>query len=84
MESQFWDCFPMIGDRLAAMEVRSRRLDLGLSPEQLGELIGVSGKTIRRIENGGIPTPRVQFLLAQHFGMRPTDLWQVRRLRMAA
>lgn len=67
----------MTGDRLAAMEVRSRRLDLGLSPEQLGYLVGVSGKTIRRIEEGATPTPRVQYVLARHFGMRPTELWRL-------
>lgn len=67
-------------------QVRSQRIDLGLSPEQLGQFAGVSGHTIRRIERDGcVPTPRVQFLIAQHFAMRPTELWALgARGRVAA
>lgn len=65
-------------DWIAAQRLRSLRMDSGLSPERLGALIGVSGHTVRRIERyGSIPTPRVQFQLASHFGLRPTDLWQL-------
>lgn len=70
----------MTRDRFAAQQVKSRRIDAGLSPEQLGYMAGVSGHTIRRIERDGVvPTPRVQFLLAQHFGARPTELWRLRQ-----
>ena len=63
-------------DRLAASKLRTLRTDRGLSPEQLGYHAGVSGHTIRRIERTwSIPTPRVQFMLAQHFGLRPSELW---------
>lgn len=58
-----------------------------MSPEQLGYHVGVSGHTIRRIERtGAIPSPRIQFALAQFFGMRPTELWPVGgpQLRVAA
>lgn len=49
-----------------------------MSPEQLGHVAGVSGHTIRRVERDGvIPTPRVQFLLATHFALRPTQVWQL-------
>lgn len=68
----------MTRDRFAALQVKSQRIDAGMSPEQLGWAAGVSGHTIRRIEREGIvPTPRVQFLIAQHFGKRPTELWSV-------
>lgn len=71
-------------DYLAAQEIRSRRINEGLSPETLGGLVKVSGHTIRRIEDqGAIPTPRVQFALAEHFQMRPTDLWHPQPRRQA-
>lgn len=63
-------------DHFAASHLRSLRIDAGLSPEQLGVVVGVSGHTIRRIERcGAVPTPRVQFLLAQHFDLRPSQMW---------
>lgn len=75
----------MTRDRFAASQVKSHRINLGLSPEQLGQIVGVSGHTIRRIERDAcIPTPRVQFLIAQHFGMKPTDLWSLGGRRMVA
>ncbi len=40
---------------------------------QLGH---VSGRQIRRIEDEGVvPTPRVMFMLASHFGTKPSDVW---------
>jgi DNA-binding XRE family transcriptional regulator len=72
----------MTRDRFAARQVRSHRIDLGLSPEQLGCHVGVSGHTIRRIERDAcVPTPRVQFLIAQHFGLKPTELWSINGAR---
>ncbi len=66
-------------DHFAAQQIRSRRINEGLSPEQLGALVGVSGHTIRRVErDGAVPTPRTQFRIAQHFGLRPTELWRLR------
>lgn len=63
-------------DRFAAEQIRSKRIDLGLSPEQLGWTVGVSGHTIRRIERDAVvPTPRIQFALARHFDLKPSDLW---------
>lgn len=74
----------MTRDRLAALQVKSRRIDAGLSPEQLGYIVGVSGHTIRRIEREGIvPTARVQFLLAKYFDSRPTDIWHLAEMAMA-
>lgn len=46
-----------------------------MSPEQLGAKVGVSGGTIRRVEDGTKPTPRTMFLIAQEFELQPTDLW---------
>jgi hypothetical protein len=37
----------------------------------------ISGRQIRRIETEGvIPTPRVMFMLASHFGTTPTAVWR--------
>lgn len=62
--------------------LKSWRLDRGLSPEQLAWEIAaakrgfVSGRQIRRIESEGtIPTPRVMFMLAAHFGTTPSQVW---------
>lgn len=51
-------------------------MNLGLSPEQLGAKVGISGRTIRRIEEGKRPTVRTMYLLAQEFECEVTDLWE--------
>jgi transcriptional regulator with XRE-family HTH domain len=51
------------------------RVNKGLSPEALGNRVGVSGRTIRRIEEGKRPTVRTMFLLAQEFECEVVDLW---------
>lgn len=51
------------------------RTNEGLSPEQLGTVVGVSGRTIRRIENGARPTVRTMFLLASQFDLEVSELW---------
>jgi len=83
--SHFSRLLRVIRDRFASAKLKSLRVDRGLSPEQLGQLAGVSGHTIRRIEQRGVvPTPRVQYLLAGHFGLRPTELWALDGKRAAA
>jgi transcriptional regulator with XRE-family HTH domain len=52
------------------------RIERGLSPEALGNSVGVSGRTIRRIEEGrGKPTVRTMFLIAQAFDVEVLELW---------
>lgn len=53
------------------------RVNEGLSREQLGYRAGVSRETVRLVESGFVPTPRVQFAIAGVFGMRPLDLWPI-------
>ena len=55
--------------------LRTLRINRGLSPEQLGNRVGVSGRTIRRVEDGAHPTVRTMFLLAQEFELEVSDLW---------
>lgn len=76
-------------NRHAGRLLKSWRLDQGLSPEQLAWELAraqrghVSGRQIRRIENEGVvPTPRVMFMLASHFGAKPSDVWH-RELKVA-
>jgi transcriptional regulator with XRE-family HTH domain len=57
------------------------RLQAGLSPNDLAYRAGLSGKTIRLAEAGFIPSPRVQFAIAQVFELRPLDLWPLHRNR---
>jgi transcriptional regulator with XRE-family HTH domain len=50
------------------------RIDARLTPEELGELCGVSGVTIRNLEKG--KRARVDTLgkIADHFGIRPSEV----------
>lgn len=50
-------------------------MDHGLSPEGLGHEINVSGRTIRRIEDGARPTVRVMFALSLYFDFKVSELW---------
>lgn len=60
---------------VTAHRLKALRVNRGMSPEQLGQRVGVSGMTIRRIEAGKPPTVRTMFLLAQEFDREVTDLW---------
>lgn len=61
--------------REAGREIKERRLDLGYTPEALGAEISISGRTIRRIEDGARPTVRTMFALSQKLDFRVSDLW---------
>jgi ribosome-binding protein aMBF1 (putative translation factor) len=70
----------------AARLLRELRIDQGLSAEALAfEIYRRGAGPIRRIEElGTVPTPRVQFALAAHFGLKPTQLWQIQQERAVA
>jgi DNA-binding XRE family transcriptional regulator len=61
--------------------MKELRINAGMSPNDLAYRVGVSGKTIRMVEAGWIPSPRVQFLIAGEFGLKPLDLWPFDRDR---
>lgn len=65
-------------------QLQELRINAGLSPNDLGFRIGVSGKTIRLAEQGFTPSPRTQFLIAQEFELAPLDLWPLERQRVPA
>ena len=55
--------------------LQALRINEGLSPNALAYRAGVSGNTVRMAEAGFVPTPRVQFALAEVFEKRPLDIW---------
>lgn len=57
------------------LELIALRVNAGLSREQLSYRTGISRETIRLVEDGWVPTPRVQFALANEFRRLPLDLW---------
>lgn len=59
------------------LKLQELRVNRGLSPNELGALVGRVGKTIRLAEAGFIPTPAVQFDIASFFELRPTDIWPI-------
>lgn len=67
--------------RVPHLKLRELRVNEGLTPNDLAFRCGVSGKTVRMAEAGFIPSPRVQFAIAQVFGLRPLDLWPFDRSR---
>ena len=52
-------------------------MNAGMSPEELGHRIGVSGRTIRRVEQGAVPTVRTMFALAEWADLEVIDLWAI-------
>jgi transcriptional regulator with XRE-family HTH domain len=62
--------------REAGASIRELRVNRGLSPEELGARVGISGRTIRRVEEGRTrPTVRTMFLIALEFDCDVVDLW---------
>lgn len=76
----------MHGDGVVAeLTLAERRFNAGLTPEQLGQKAGVSGMTIRRLEESGRrPTPAIAKKLANHFGVQPSELWPLEEEREAS
>lgn len=58
-------------------KLRELRLNAGMSPEQLGNRIGVSGRTIRRVEDGMVPTVRTMFAIAEWADEPVVGLWRL-------
>lgn len=59
-------------------------MNLGLSPERFGYEVGVSGFTVRRIEDGQNLRVRTAFLIAQHMDIPVTELWPAPSMRRKA
>lgn len=59
------------------LSLRRLRFDAGLTPEILGKMAGVSGRTIRRLEEGQMPTPKVAKKLADYFKVSASELFPI-------
>ena len=70
---------PNSSRRVPHLRLKELRINAGMSPNTLAFRVGVSGKTIRMVEAGWIPTPRVQFQIAKAFDLLPLDLWPMER-----
>lgn len=64
-----------MSNRLAGRRIHQHRVRLGLSPEQYGLHIGVSGMTVRRVERGYMPFRSTQAKFARDLGVPVDDLY---------
>lgn len=60
------------------------RINAGMAPNDLAYRAAVSAKTVRMVEAGFVPGPRIQFQIAGVFGLQPLDLWPIERQRVCA
>lgn len=60
---------------MALFELRAKRIRAGLSPEQLGDQLGLHGRTIRNIEAGKPPSLNTAHTLAAWVGKDVLDMW---------
>jgi DNA-binding XRE family transcriptional regulator len=74
----------MQSNRVAGRRIKVHRVNLGESPETFGYRIGVSGQTVRRIEEGKNLNYRTAFLIAAEMGLATADLWPVSGRRAVA
>ena len=51
------------------------RINLGLSQIDLARSAGIGRETVRLVEGGFVPTPRIQFAIATVLEVKPTDIW---------
>lgn len=71
--------------KLAGLQLERYRVNAGLTPEELGAKVGLSGMTIRRVEQGvGFPTIRTKFRLARELGVDVTEIWPIDARRKTA
>ena len=53
-----------------------RELRGGASAESVAVAAGVCTASIYNYEAGQVPAKRIQYRLAEHFGMKPEDIWE--------
>ena len=67
------------GRRTPHTRLISLRINAGWSRADLAIRAGIGRETVRLVETGALPTPRVQFAVAGAFGLQPLDLWPIER-----
>lgn len=55
------------------------RINAGLSPADLAARAGITANSVRLAERGHVPGPRIQFAIAQVFGLLPLDIWPLEK-----
>ena len=53
-----------------------RDLRGGASAETVAVAVGISAASVYNYEAGQVPRRRIQYRLAEHFGMKPEDIWE--------
>jgi DNA-binding XRE family transcriptional regulator len=69
-----------VSKQLPRRRIHQHRIRLGLSPEQYGIHIGVSGMTVRRVEEGYTPFLSTQAKFARAQGVTVDDLFGMPKL----
>jgi len=64
-----------MSNELARRRIHEHRVRLGLSPEQYGLRIGVSGMTVRRVEKGYMPFLSTRAKFARALDCNHVDLF---------
>lgn len=69
----------MLGTKAAGNRLRHIRLERGLSPEQFGARVGISGMTVRWLEDGRQERvqPRTMFRISQEIGAPVGELFDL-------
>lgn len=62
-----------------AVDLRSARLNRGLSIRQAADQMGVAPNTLKRAEEGEMPHPGNALKIAGFFGHQVTDVWPLER-----
>ena len=58
-------------------DLRTERMNRGLSLDALSKQIDVPRNTISRVENGATPVPETRLKLAEFYGKKVTEIWPV-------
>jgi transcriptional regulator with XRE-family HTH domain len=69
--------------RVPNRRLQELRINNGLSQRDLARLTHVSNGTIRMAEAGFVPGPRIQYAIADQFGMKPLDIWPLSSQKVA-
>lgn len=57
------------------IDLQKERVNRGLSQRDLADELGCSEESVRRIENGAVPRPKIGKKFADFYGVKFTDLW---------
>lgn len=70
--------------RRANRDLIERRINCGLTPNDLALRAGITGNTVRSAERGLYVDPRSQFAISKALGVLPLDVFPFERQREAA